>query len=169
MCRTWSVLDTHKGSFIKFIQATLSSSYPYSLTPLLLLLLLLPLSPPPPPPLLLLPLSPPPPPPLVLPSLSLSTAPLSRPAPVSSKLLQVGEYSLYGCVLSMDKVQLVHSNRETLLLSFSDAKVHELCLVHVYIQCISLPSSLPLSFTFSLGIPPSSLPALCCRVGPRDQ
>jgi cleavage and polyadenylation specificity factor subunit 1 len=44
-------------------------------------------------------------------------------APVSSRLLQVGEYSLYGCVQSMEKVQLLHSKRETLLLSFSDAKL----------------------------------------------
>ena len=42
---------------------------------------------------------------------------------VSSKLVQVGQYSLYGCVQSMAKVRLLHSKRETLLLSFNDAKV----------------------------------------------
>jgi cleavage and polyadenylation specificity factor subunit 1 len=44
-------------------------------------------------------------------------------ASVTSKLLQVADYSLYGCVQSMEKVRLLHSKRDTLLLSFNDAKL----------------------------------------------
>ena len=50
----------------------------------------------------------------------------SPEAPPSSRLLQVGEYMLYGCVQSMEKVLLAHSKRETLLLSFRDAKVSKI-------------------------------------------
>ena len=34
-----------------------------------------------------------------------------------------GEYQLYGNVQSLDKVQLAQAKRDTLLLSFKDAKV----------------------------------------------
>ncbi len=40
-----------------------------------------------------------------------------------SKLVQVGEYRLHGNVESMATVQLAQSKRESLLLSFKDAKV----------------------------------------------
>ncbi len=45
-----------------------------------------------------------------------------------SKLVQVAEYRLHGNVESMEKVQLAQSKRESLLLSFRDAKVSRLVL-----------------------------------------
>ena len=39
------------------------------------------------------------------------------------KLVQVGEYRLYGNVQSLNKVKLDGSERESLLLAFSTAKV----------------------------------------------
>ena len=58
----------------------------------------------------------------------------------TSKLLQIGEYSLYGCVQSMEKVRLLHSERDTLLLSFNDAKVEHL---YVYVHVPPLVSLSP--------------------------
>lgn len=40
------------------------------------------------------------------------------------KLEQVASFSLFGNVMSMASVQLVGTNRDALLLSFKDAKVH---------------------------------------------
>ena len=55
--------------------------------------------------------------------LLLSTSSSNTAGAGTSKLLLAGEYSLYGCVQSMEKVRLLHSKRDTLLLSFNDAKV----------------------------------------------
>ncbi len=44
-------------------------------------------------------------------------------------LIQVGEYHLHGNVQSVDKVRLGHNTRDTLLLTFRDAKVTS-CLLY---------------------------------------
>ena len=71
----------------------------------------------------------------------------------TSKLLQVAEYSLYGCVQSMEKVRLLHSKRDTLLLSFNDAKVGELLLP----VCDHVFNPLPLLFLLLSLV-------VCCRI-----
>ena len=64
-------------------------------------------------------------------------------ASVTSKLLQVADYSLYGCVQSMEKVRLLHSKRDTLLLSFNDAKVQStVCITSTLLPLLFSPSQL---------------------------
>ena len=83
-----------------------------------------------------------------------SLMPVLDAASGSSKLLQVANYSLYGCVQSMEKVRLLHSKRDTLLLSFNDAKV-KISSVYSVCVCVCVCITSPSSPLFSLA-------ALCC-------
>ena len=54
------------------------------------------------------------------------------------KLVQVGEYSLHGNVESLGKVKLRNANRESLLLSFSQAKVSHTTITIITTSIITI-------------------------------
>ena len=89
-----------------------------------------------------------------------SLMPVFDAASGSSKLLQVANYSLYGCVQSMEKVRLLHSKRDTLLLSFNDAKVK---ISSVYSVCVCVHH-----FSFLSSVLPRSSLLLSLILRPTD-
>ena len=131
------------------------------------LLLLLPPPPPPPPPP-----SFPPPPTLLPPPPFLSPLPLSPGQPqCPASCCRLGSTHCMAVYCLWTKCSwYTPTERHCCSASVMQRYMYMNCVLSMCIHTMYLSPFLPPSFLhFSLGIPPSSLPALCCRVGPRDQ